>query len=109
MPFKFLDHPLCPAFSAALNNTYAEPLDDSIVTQLFTNANQAIIATNAITVIRTAIIDTIMISSTADCTLVAQIVNSMLLFAYCGNPAQKYPLCSMRTVTTAFDTTVSTI
>mmetsp|Transcript_52109 Transcript_52109/g.53103 ORF Transcript_52109/g.53103 Transcript_52109/m.53103 type:complete len:86 (-) Transcript_52109:351-608(-) len=65
------------------------------MTQPLTPYNLVIVAT---------IIDTILILSTGDHTAVAPIVNSMLLFAYCGNPSQKYPVCSTSTVTTAFTT-----
>ena len=84
--FKFGGHPLCPMFSTTFNNTYAEPLETSVINQHFTNANKTTVAADVIVAIRTAIIDTILIPSTADRTVVTPIVNQMLICAYSGNP-----------------------
>ena len=88
--FNFGDHTLCPMFSITLNNTYAELFETSVVNRLFTDANKTAVATDAILIIWTAVIDTILISSTADQTVVAPIVNQMLIFVFGGNPIQKF-------------------
>ena len=49
-------------------------------------------------------IDNILISSTADCTVVTPIVNHMNFFAYCGNPGWKFLFRSAGTVTWALNT-----
>ena len=36
--FSFTDHPTCPAFSKALNDTYAEPFNAAVLTSLFPDA-----------------------------------------------------------------------
>ena len=106
--FSFGDHPTCPAFSDALNNTYSEPFANTIAVRFFTNARRTTVAPDIITVLREAIIDTVLISSIADRTVVAPIINSMLLFAKCDNPSRKFPLQLPGTVTTAFDANVAT-
>ena len=90
--FKFGNHPLYPMFSSALNNTYDEPFKTSVVDQLFIDANNNTVAADAIVTIWNAIIDTILISSTADQTVVAPIVNQMLIFSFGGNPIQKFQI-----------------
>ena len=105
--FSFSDHPTCPAFSTTLNNTGSEPFVKNIAVSLFTNTAKTTVATDIIPVLHAAIIDTVMISFTADQTIVAPISNSMLLFAYGGNPSRKFMLCSVGTITTAFNATVA--
>ena len=83
--FSFSDHPTCPAFSAALNDTYSEPFAATVAVALFTNATQTTVAPNILPVLQAAVIDTIMLSTTADRAVVASIINSMLLFTYTGN------------------------
>ena len=90
--FKFANHPHCEPFGVALNNPYYEDFDNPVVDGFFTNTNRTLVTADAITVLHSAIIDIIMISSTADCTVVAPIINQMLLFGFFGNPAQKYPI-----------------
>ena len=105
--FSFGDHPLCPQFSSSLNAYYAEPFQQSLIDSLFTDNTRATVSPNVIPSIRAAIIDTIMITSTADRSVVAPIINSMFLFAYAGHPARKFPLRSSQTVTTALQATVA--
>ena len=49
-----------------------------------------------------------MISSTADWTIVAPIINNMLLFVKNGNPSLKFPTWSAGRTTTALNATVAT-
>ena len=83
--FSFSDHPTCPAFSKALSNTYTEPIAADVVAILFTDAGRTAGVADVVTVFHASIIDMIIISSTADCTVVASIINSMLLFVRAGN------------------------
>ena len=55
--FKFSDHPLCSRVASGLNNTYSENFNDAVVARLFTNQSCTIVAADAITIIRAAIID----------------------------------------------------
>ena len=99
--FAFSKHPTCINFSKALNNTYSEPLDAPVLTSLFTDAGRTAVVPDVVPVLRAAIINTIMLSSTADRTVVAPMINSMLLFLKVGNPPRKYPVRSTGTLTTA--------
>ena len=105
--FKFFNHPHCPPFSLALNNTSAEDLDDAAIAPLFTNILKTIVTTDAITILRAAIVDVNMLTSTADQAVVVPIVNQMLLFTWIGNPGQKYPLRSAATITKALNMIVA--
>ena len=105
--FCFSDHPTCPVFSNALNNTYSEPLADDVVGGLFTNSGRTTVIADVIPALRTAIVNTVMISSTADRTVVALIINCMLLFVRAGNSLRKLPIWSTGTFTTALNSTVA--
>ena len=105
--FKFANHPHCLQFILALNNTYAEDLDDAAIVLIFTNAHRMIVTTDPIPILWAAIVDVIMISSTVDRAVVVQIINQMLLFAFIGNPGQKYPFCSAVTITKALNMIVA--
>ena len=104
--FKFCDHPFCPIFSNSLNNMYAEPFENTVTDQLFTNANKTTVVNDALVVIRSGIIDTIFILSTADRTIVSSSVNQMHLFAFDGNPHRKFPVWSPNTITTYFNAVI---
>ena len=78
--FKFADHPHCEHFGVALNNTFSEDFDNAVVDGFFTNTNKTLVIADAFTVLHAAIIDIIMISSTANRNVVAQIINQMLVF-----------------------------
>ena len=64
--FKFADHPHCLPFRFALNNTYSEDFDNAVIVPIFTDANRTMVVTDAVPIIQAAIIDIILISSTAD-------------------------------------------
>ena len=106
--FKFCDHPLCHIFTTSLNNTYAELFQNSVADWFFTNANNTAVAPNVITIIRTAIIDTIMILSTADCTIDAPIIIYIHLFTYGGIPFRKFPIQTASTFATALQAIITT-
>ena len=106
--FKFADHPHCLPFGVALNNTYSEDFDDAVVAQILTDSTRTIVAADAILTFNAAIINIIMYSSTADCTVVAPIINQMLLFGYFGHPPQKYSIRSPATITKALNISVAT-
>ena len=106
--YKFANHPHCEPFDVVLNNIYSEDFDNAVVDRIFTDANKTLFATNIIPVLRAAIIDIIMISSTADRAVVATIINQMLLFEFFGNPGRKYPIRSTATVTKALNVSVAT-
>ena len=105
--FCFSDHPTYPAFSKALNDTYAEPFAVPAVASLFTDAGCTTVVPDVVPVLCAAIIDTIMISSTADQTIVALIINGMLLFVKAGTPPRKIPIWSTGTMTTTLTTYVA--
>ena len=106
-PFKFCDHPLCSNFSNSLNNTYAEPFENTVIDWFFTNANKTAVANDVIAVIRTAIIDTILVSSTTDRIVFVPIINQILLFAFGENPNQNFSVQTTNTITTYFNTVVT--
>ena len=101
--FVFSGHPACLAFSSALNNTYAEPLATAAVVSLFTDAGRTSIVTDVVPVLLATIIDAIMITSTADRTVVAPIINGMFLFVRGGNPLRKLPIRTTSTIKNALD------
>ena len=105
-PF-FYAAPHCLPFSVALNNTYSEDFDDAVIVLIFTDANRTFVATNAFSIIIAAIIDIIMISSTADWDVVAPIISQMLLLGYFCQPAQKYPPRSTATITKVLNVSVA--
>ena len=59
-----------------------------MIARLFTTAARTLVITDAITIIRPAIVDTALVTSTADRTVVALILNQMLLFTCFGTSAQ---------------------
>ena len=71
-----------------MNNLYSDTLDNATVTSLFIDESRTAVAPNAITKLRLAIIDSMVPDSTADPVTVAQIVNSLTLYAYSGRPAR---------------------
>ena len=101
--YKFRENPHCANFHNTLNNTYVQPFESSDVNRFFTDARKTAITANIITIMRSAIIDTILLSSQADITVTAPIVNHMLLFGYFGIPVQKFPIQSPGTVYTALN------
>ena len=105
--FQFGDHPHCTNFVPALNNTYSEDIEPAAVSRVFTNNIRTIIAVNVITVLQTTVIDTILVLFRGNYTVVALIVNQMLLFGYFGNPAQKFPILSAGIVTTVLNTNIT--
>ena len=71
-----------------------------VVASLFTYAGGTTVITDVVKILRATIIDAVMISSTADCTVVAPIINGMLFFVKAGNPTRKLPIRSTGTMTT---------
>ena len=90
--FKFGDHPLCPLFSSSLNDTYSEPFEQGVIDSIFTDNTKTTVAPDVVPLLHAAIIDVIMISTTAAQTVVAPIINSVLLFAYAGHLLCKFPI-----------------
>ena len=64
--FQFTKHPHCQNFHIGLNNMYLEPIETVIIDSVFTNGNKTAVAVKVITVIRAGIIETILLTSTAD-------------------------------------------
>ena len=87
---------------------YGEPFGDTFVDWLFTNATKTAIATNVITVIREAAINTILISFTADHREIAPIINSMLTFSIYRASPQKFSIWTAGTVRTALNAILAT-
>ena len=77
--FVFTKHSHCKNIHHALNYTYLEQIATTAITPVFTNATPPTVATNAIAAIRNTVIKTILLTSTADCTIIAPIINSMFL------------------------------
>ena len=75
-----------------MNNLYSDTLDNATVTSLFTDESRTTVAPDAITKMRLAIIDSMVPDSTADPVTVAQIVNSLTLYAYSGRPSRRFKL-----------------
>ena len=50
--FCFSDHPTCPAFSKALNDTYAKPFATNAVASLFTDAGRTTVISDVVLVLR---------------------------------------------------------
>ena len=105
--FKFCYHPLCLTVDHALKNTSSEDFEAATIASLFTDANQTTVVANAITIIRQAIIDTVLLSSSADRAGVAPIINHTPLFGKFGNLTRKVALCSASTFTSAIDAVVA--
>ena len=99
--FNFAKYYQSPTLEESLNNTYSEPLDDTIIVPIFTNVSRTAMNTEAVAKIRIAIIDSIVSCNQADQTMIVPIVNSLLLFAMVGKPLQRYPLRSTATLATA--------
>ena len=106
--FEFGAHPTCKTFATALNNSYAEDFDTAVVASFFTDPSKTTVTPNLIFVIREAIIATVLLSSTADRTVVAPIINRMPLFGQFGTPPRKFPIRSPSTFTSALDAVQTT-
>jgi len=87
--FSFAPHPTCGTFCAAMNNAYSEDFDPAVVATFFTDAARTQVVPDVIPIIRAAIIDTIMLSTTAPRPVVAPIVNIMALFGMFHRPPRK--------------------
>ena len=105
---KFSDHPLFSRLSSGLNNTYSKDFNDTIVARLFTNQSRIIVATDAVTNIRAAIVNTILVTSKADRPVVNPIINQMLLFGNFGNPPHRYPVRTPATLTKILNVSLAT-
>ena len=81
-----------------MNHTYSEQIATTAVPPVFTNATPPTVATNAIAAIRDEIIETILLTSIIDRTVIAPIINKILLSAYFGNPVQTYVIQSPSTL-----------
>ena len=104
---RFSDHTLCLTVALALNNTYSEDFEAATIASLFIDANRTTVVANAITTLREAIIDTVLLSSSSDRVVVAPIINHTSLFGRFGNPARKFALRSTSTFTSAIDAQVA--
>ena len=80
---------------------YSEQIKTTTIAPIFTNTNPPTVATNAISTFRDTIIDTTLLTSTADCTVIAPIINTMLLLGNFGTPVRKYAIRSPSTLNTA--------
>ena len=105
--FLFASHPTCSSFSPAMNNAYSEDFDPAVVATFFTDAARTTVVPNVITVIRAAIIDIVLLSSTTNRTVVVPIINHMPLFGNCGIPPRKFAIRSTTTLTTALEAIVA--
>ena len=79
---KFANHPHCPPFNVALNNTYTKDFDDAVIVPIFTNANRMLVATDVVPIIQAAIMDIILIVSTADKAVIAPIIKQILILGF---------------------------
>ena len=68
------------AFGKALNNKYSGPFVNNVAGNLFTNAGRTTVAADVILVLHADIIDTVMISYTADQTVLVPNNNTILMF-----------------------------
>ena len=105
--FKFANHPHCPAVVIALNNTYAEDVEAAAIDSIFTDANRTVVVANVINVIRGAIVDTILLLSSDDQTVVAPIINHTPLFGLFSNPSQKIALPSAGSFSSTLNATIT--
>ena len=92
--------------SKVFNNTYSEPFEDTVVASLFTDAGCTAVATNAIAIIRTAVIDSIDATCLANGAVIAPIINSLIISSIVGAPPHQFPLRSAGTVQNALAATV---
>ena len=104
--YVFAPHPHSETYHSGLNDLYSEPFDSAVVDALFTTAAKTIIAPNVIATVRAGVVDTVLLSSSADRTVVLPVINQMLLFMVCGIPGKRFPLRSPATFTTALDATI---
>ena len=74
---------------------------------LFTDATRATASADPVAALRSAIVDVIQLSSTADRTITAPILNHMLISVRYGNPPRKYPIRSASTLTRALTAVVA--
>ena len=86
---------------------YLELFETAVIDSVFTDGNKTAVAADAITVIKTGIIDTILLTSTADRTVVSPIVNHMFLFENFGTPTRKFPIWSSATFTAVLDAIIT--
>ena len=105
--FKFAQHPTNINFSRGLNDTYSENFEDATIDCLFTTAGRTAVAADAITTLRNTLIDTVLLTSTADRSVVAPIFDQMLLFAQCGAPSRRYPIRTATSLTTILNATLA--
>ena len=105
--FEFGPHPTCCTFGIALNNSYAEDFEHAVVATFFTDAAMTTVVFNVIPVIRAAIVDIVLFSSTVNRTVAVPIINHMPLFGHCGNPQQKFAIRSLATFTTSLEAVVA--
>ena len=104
--FKFATHHQSPTLEASLNNTYLEKFDDANTVSFFTDAARTLVDSNTVTKIRNAIINSIDSYSQANRTIIASIINIIIIFTMVGKPQQRYPLRSTLMLTTALTTTL---
>ena len=104
--FQFSQHPHCEQFSDILNNTYAEPFEDTTITTLFIDAYCTAVSTNIIALLRAAIITILGATSQTDHAIIAPIMNSLIFSVHVGN--QQSPLRTPIIVCKALTTTKNT-
>ena len=95
--YKFNPHPHSQTLADVLNNMYSEPFEDTTIDTFFTTAGRTTLATDIIVLLRAAIIDIIEATSQANHTVIAPIINSLILSVHVGN--QRFPLRTPATFT----------
>ena len=97
--FEFASHATCPTYRMALNNVYSEPFEPAFVATLFTDVNRTAVVSDVIAVIRSGIVDAILLTSPAARTVITPIINQMLLFCRNTTNSRRFPLRSPATMT----------
>ena len=106
--FQFAVHLHCKTYHTSLNDIYSEPLEPTVVNNLFTTAAKTTVTPDVIATVRAGIVDTILFTSTADRIVIAPVINQMLIFATCGTPLKRFPIRSLATFTVALNATLAT-
>ena len=103
--FKFVPHctPKLRDVHTALNHAYSEPFPDDTVASLFSDPNRTTIDPDALTTIRTKIVDLIHAASNTDRITVATIIDQLPLSTYCGKPPRRVPIRGPAGIKSAFN------
>ena len=97
--FRFNPHPHSEPLDDALNDTYSKPFEDATVAAFYTTAGRTTLVPDIVARLCAAVIDIIDATSQADRTVIASIINGLILSVKFGQ--RRFPLRSPATITKA--------